>query len=889
MDNFDESFIDSVKEVDITIKDHHADDDFEKMFAELNKKAKPKSADEAQKAEQPLIASSAKPDKGLQPTVTEPQKSAPAKAAKAPAPARSESVSQQKPEPKQTGTKPTPAEAGLPKPTKIEKSASEKGAKPDKSEPESELPKQSKTDREIAAQLEAAEKKRKELEKKAAQEKAKKELEAKRAAERERLEKERERKAQLEAAEKKRKEQERIERLERERRERAKRLAQERERREWEREEREREQRMAQQISSIWESPDFSEGGRLLMNIKTEERKEIKVTLSPESMEKVKAARDAELAEEAKRDAAMRLEQERLTAEQTEQNSDSAKKMTENASESPEQTVQSENEAESEEISEVQELAKAVSADVSAAESNDENEAAAEALDINEQAAEAKFAKKKKRSEKEIDEQVAQETAKVKRRFSFLNVFVCFACFFGVGFYLAACERESGFIQSENRNLAEFPKMSVSSVIDGSYFTELTEWYTDTIPGREGFKSFYNTFTKCFGISLNDVSVTGTIETAEKEVFVEDENAASTTVTVNTDFDAAATVSQTTETTETEELAEVPEVLDDGEWMGSVIVSGSGENVRAMSAFYGTFEMGQKYAETINKYRTDLGDTINIYTMNMPISSAYYLPSNFADQVSSQHDCIKNIGSYLSGIINLDVYDTLGEHTDEYIYSRTDHHWTPLGAYYAAQYFASVAQFELPDLDTYEEYQIENFVGTMYAYSNYDEELNQNPDTFIYYKPDNDYTVTYYDLDFTNGETGPLFYDYAEGVNCCSAILGTDEVIAEIETDCDNGRVLVVIKDSFGNALIPFFTYGFEKIYVIDFRYFDENAIEFCNAVDCTDLLFAVSISAAHTESHINTIGNIRIQESAVPLDVKSEESQSDSESEAKSDEDSEE
>lgn len=49
-----------------------------------------------------------------------------------------------------------------------------------------------------------------------------------------------------------------------------------------------------------------------------------------------------------------------------------------------------------------------------------------------------------------------------------------------------------------------------------------------------------------------------------------------------------------------------------------------------------------------------------------------------------------------------------------------------------------------------------------------------------------------------------LFFDYAEGVNCYSAILNVDQEIAEIDTGVDNGRVLVVFKDSFGNALIPF-------------------------------------------------------------------------------------
>lgn len=129
----------------------------------------------------------------------------------------------------------------------------------------------------------------------------------------------------------------------------------------------------------------------------------------------------------------------------------------------------------------------------------------------------------------------------------------------------------------------------------------------------------------------------------------------------------------------------MPDNLDDGQWEGDIIVSGKGENVRAMGAYYGTFENGDKYANTINKWKADLGDSVNVYNMSIPTSAAYYMPNNLKDAVSDQKDNIDNIAAGLNGIINTNVYDALAEHTKEYIYSRTDHHWQPLGAYYAAQ------------------------------------------------------------------------------------------------------------------------------------------------------------------------------------------------------------
>ena len=54
------------------------------------------------------------------------------------------------------------------------------------------------------------------------------------------------------------------------------------------------------------------------------------------------------------------------------------------------------------------------------------------------------------------------------KQFAIVNVIVCFAIFFGLGFFLLVCQRESGFIQSENRNLAEKPKLTVQALLDGS-------------------------------------------------------------------------------------------------------------------------------------------------------------------------------------------------------------------------------------------------------------------------------------------------------------------------------------------------------------------------------------------------------------------------------------
>ena len=487
----------------------------------------------------------------------------------------------------------------------------------------------------------------------------------------------------------------------------------------------------------------------------------------------------------------------------------------------------------------------------------------------------ARPARKAPRRRKNLDHEL---------EFQFINCIMCLGVVFVVFFSLLFMERESGFINSENRNLTEFPKFSLKSYFSGKYTKAIDDYFTDTIPGREDLKKFSAEYDRLKGIDLGGAKVSGKHKTVEKETLDEEKMAAVTTVTANTDPKATTTTEKADSkpdiitTTKKEEVVKLPEILDDGAMEGDVIVFGKGDEVRAVAGYYGQFETGALYAKTINKYKEALPN-VNVYNMSIPTSAAFYMPNNFKDSVADQKDNIDNIAAELKGIINVDAYSAIGAHTDEYIYSRTDHHWQPLGAYYAGKAFADKAGVDYPALKTYEKCQIEGFLGTMYAYSNYDSELEAHPDTFIYYKPDNQYKTIYYNTDFTNGQEGLLFFDFAEGVNCYSAIMGKDEEITEIDTDVKNGRTLVIFKDSYGNALVPFFTHSFEKIYVCDFRYFDENAIEFCEAVGCTDLLFSISLTSCSTEMHITAINNNRIQDSASPLTTQTEESSQQEES----------
>ena len=448
--------------------------------------------------------------------------------------------------------------------------------------------------------------------------------------------------------------------------------------------------------------------------------------------------------------------------------------------------------------------------------------------------------------------------------FQFINCIMCLGVVFVLFFSLLYMDRDNGYIESANAEHRDFPRFNLDSYLTGEYVMAIDSFYADTIPGRGELKKFGEAYHRAKGIG-DGAETAAAVKPAVTEKPAEDTSSAAEESSQPEKTESQADDSSKTEDNKNE-VVKLPEKLDDGALADDVIVFGKENEVRAAGAFYGNFETGSRYAQTVNRYKEAMPD-INIYNMTIPTSAAYYLPNNFKDSVADQKDNIDNAASQLKSIVNVDIYDTLGEHSAEYIYSRTDHRWQPLGAYYAGKVFADKAGVDYTALDYYWRYEIYGFTGT-YCDSSKDSELTAYPDTFVYYKPDNMYTVKVYDTHFANGKDGSLFNEYAQGSDCYYSILGSDEQITEIDTSVSNGRTLVIFKDSFGNALVPFLTNSFEKIYVCDLRYFKVNAVEFCRAVGCTDLLFAVSVNTCSNDMSIKAINNDLIQAGAVKTET---------------------
>lgn len=283
---------------------------------------------------------------------------------------------------------------------------------------------------------------------------------------------------------------------------------------------------------------------------------------------------------------------------------------------------------------------------------------------------------------------------------------------------------------------------------------------------------------------------------------------------------------------------------NDGEMSGSVLVL---KNGRGLVLYGGGYKNGQNYAEALNKYKEILGANVNVFSMVVPTAVSFYLPEKYSDWSASEWDNIENINDYLDdSIITVDAYTEIAKHTDEGIYLRTDNHWTSLGAYYAAREFAKTALVDsFPELneDNFEYISRDGYVGTLYGYSNEAPELKNNPERFTYYKPKTTYTTDYYSHGMEFQYTGALMLDIDNIatvswylVNMCG-----DMYTAHVKTECKNARKLLIVKDSYGDALPAFLTTSFEDIWVVDMRYFEKSVTELAKSEGITDVLFAMN------------------------------------------------
>lgn len=439
-------------------------------------------------------------------------------------------------------------------------------------------------------------------------------------------------------------------------------------------------------------------------------------------------------------------------------------------------------------------------------------------------------------------------------RRSYIFLFIVGSAFVGLTL-LFLCFKRPTFSELERRELATFPTLTLDALRSGAYTRDVAAWFSDTQPFRDRFLAF--------AMELKDYMALHT--GGDDEV----------------SFHAAAAPVDAIEEAELTPLAEPADTLatsspsapklEIAEYDGhaapegaaklassGVIVVGSGPQTRALMAFGGTAKGGVRYAEAANLYKSTLGPDVNVYCMVLPLASEFYTPDKARKMTSPQLPVIRNIYSHLDpGVTPVDAYTALASHVDEPIYLRTDHHWAPLGAYYAAEALAAAAGVPFMPLADYDPHTIRNFVGTMYGFSK-DISIKNAPEDFVYYTPRGvEYTTTFTTIHLDKrfrpiGESKPFkgkfFQHHSDGSpSAYLTFMGGDYNQTVVRTDAANGRRLVIIKDSYGNALPGFLFRSFEEIHVLDHRYFRHDIASYVADNGITDLVMVNNIFNAYS------------------------------------------
>ena len=424
-------------------------------------------------------------------------------------------------------------------------------------------------------------------------------------------------------------------------------------------------------------------------------------------------------------------------------------------------------------------------------------------------------------------------------------LFVIFISLVMLAFAVVFCALpRSSFSELEKRDLKSFPTFSWQKFASGDFNAEVSEWFSDSEPYRDMFMACSMQLKAWMGLNIrSDENVTFHAPSQD------DASSVASSQSSIQDVDDESFVFEDYSNSGVDENVKVANA--------GVIVVGSAPNARALMAFKNHKDGGASYAKVVNKYQKTFGPEINVYCMVIPTAVEFYCPEKAKSCTEDEFPILSNFYTLLDDSVHaVDLYSVFSKHVDEDIFLRTDHHWSPLGAYYAARKFARVAKVKVPEISDFESFTIDGYVGSMYGYSK-DVSIRKSPEKFVYYKPTNvEYSTIYtkYSLDekfnIVSEEEptkGEFFVSVSGSGSAYCTFMGNDARITKVETNADCDRKLLLLKDSFGNAIPCFLIGSFKEVHVVDFRYFTYNIKEYVEQNGITDILMTNNISQVCT------------------------------------------
>ena len=376
----------------------------------------------------------------------------------------------------------------------------------------------------------------------------------------------------------------------------------------------------------------------------------------------------------------------------------------------------------------------------------------------------------------------AVEKAKaVKRRRGYIRGLYVLIPVIAAVFFAIAClvspNRE--FSDGENRNLAQFPKASGQSLMDGSFFKGINDYYSDQFVFRDQWISLKSGVDVARGQRIEN----GVIVGSGGYLFAEPE----------------------------EPLKEAYE-----------------KNNSAINSF------------------ADGHPDIHISMILAPAAANILkdkVPGNI--YVRDQMADVDEFGKRLSDKISfINAGNLLSEKKDEYIFYRTDHHWTSNGAKTVVDGAAENLGIKA-DTEDFDKYTVtEDFYGTLSSKSG----LGTAKDSIDVFasKKDVEYYVRYADENIISSSM--FNSEKLEEKDKYTVFFGGNHPLVEIHTTAQTGKNLLLFKDSYANSIVQFIYPYYDNIIMVDPRYYYEDISQVIKNNKISDVLFCYSVNILFTD-----------------------------------------
>ena len=275
--------------------------------------------------------------------------------------------------------------------------------------------------------------------------------------------------------------------------------------------------------------------------------------------------------------------------------------------------------------------------------------------------------------------------------------------------------------------------------------------------------------------------------------------------------------------------------------------------------------LAEKYQSTVNAVADSLSGVSQVYAMAIPLSSGITLPDELfsdipgSDQAQAEKDILAGMGQ---NVKTIPLHDVMMSHRTEYIYFRTDHHWTALGAYYAYVQFCTAKGITPHNLSDYEVSQFPGFLGSFYNDGGKPDAMKNDPDTVNAYHPVSaTASMKYGDNENSTLTGGQVIFD--ESTASASLKYGTfimgDNPFTVIENpEVSNGESCNVVKESFGNAFVPFLVDHYQTVYVVDYRYYSGSVTQLARDKGVKDVLFVNNLSAIRGSYQMGKLAGVK-------------------------------